>query len=318
MTQEELRQQFIKYIQKPTITEQKKVLDMFSNFLLIAVRNHHNEDIDSNATGQAKLVLQMVLTKVLHLRSLVNGVSFTTNDGTILNDIIDPTIVAISIRNIFETVGMFNLIYRTPKNEDEKTIVYLLWVIAGLAYRQRFETNIISEEVRKKYEFEKQEIRRLTSFIEQTPLFQVLDAKNQEKIRTRIKQKEYLIKFENNEVIFLAWHDLIANMGIKPGLFDNMYAYFSLYTHPSNVSVFQFGEMFEDEQKPFLELTSFNLKYAVNLFSIFLSDYIAVFPKVLQSFEHLPLLEQILLDFPNKFMRGEEYSINNSFKALGE
>jgi len=316
MTQPELRELFVKYNLKPTINEQREVLDMFSNFFLIAIRNHQNEQVDSDANGQAKLILQMILTKVLHLRSLVNGVSFTTNDGTTLNHIIDPTIVAISIRNIFETVGMFHIIYNKPNTEDEKCIVYLLWVIAGLSYRQRFETNIISEEVRAKYEFEKKEIERLTTQIEQNALFQNLDEKNQGKIRNRIKQKEYLIKFENNNVSFLAWHELINVIGIKPGLFDNMYTYFSLYTHPSNVSVFQFGDMFEDEQKSFLELTNFNLQYAIFLLSIFLADYIKAFPTVLKSFEQLPLIEQIILNYPNKFVRGEGYSINESWKAL--
>ena len=289
---------------------------MFSNFLLIAIRNHHNEQADSDANAQAKLIFQMMLTKVLHLRSLTNGVSFTTNDGTTLNEITDPTILAISIRNIFETTAMFHLIYRTPKTDDEKTITYLLWVIAGLSYRQKFETNIKSPEAKAKYEFEKQEIQRLITLIEDTNLFKSLDTKNKDKIHNRIKQKEYLIKFDNNRVIFLSWHELINIMGIKPGSFDNMYTYFSLYTHPSNVSVFQFGEMFENAQKPFIELKNFNLRYAIFLISIFIADFINVFPTVKLSFDQLSIFEQIILNFPNYFIRGDEYSINDSWKAL--
>ena len=317
MPQEELRQNFIKYNLKPTIRENREVLDMFSNFLVMAVKNHHNDPVDNDADAQAKLILQMMLTKTLHLRSLANGIEFVANDGTILNNIIDPTIVAISIRNIFETAATFNLIYRTSKAGDEKTITYLLWVIAGLSYRQRFESNIVSQEIRDKYEFEKKEIQRLTNEIEQTNLFQALDAKNKQRIRNLIKQKSYHVKFENNKALSLAWYELIPVMGIRRGLFDNIYTYFSLYTHPSNVSVFQFGEMFENEQKPFLELTNFNLNYATSFLSIFLADYLNVFPAVKESFNQLSLLEQIILDYPNKFARGDEYSINDSWKALG-
>lgn len=315
-SQKDLREKFTKYFLNPTINENREILGMFSNFLFVAVRDHHYEEVNNSATAQAKIILQMLLTKAINLRNLTNGISFTTHDGSSLEGVIDPTIIAVLIRNIYETTGMFNLIYRKPQSDDEKIIIYLLWVLSGLSYRQRFETNIISEEIRKKFEFEKEEIKRLTGLIEQNMLSLSLDLENQDKIRNRIKKKEYLIKFENNKVVFLSWKELISCMGIKPGLFDNMYAYFSLYAHPSNVSVFQFGELFNNDDQP-LEMTNFNLQYAIFLLSIFLADYINCFPSVKQSFEQLPVFQQIALNYPNKFTRGEEYSINDSWKALG-
>lgn len=317
MTQAELRAYFLKYSYKPAIEDTKAVLAMFADFLVMTVHNHHGEAVDNDADGQARLILQMMLTKTLHLRSIANGVTFTAKDGTVLNNIIDSTVVASAVRNMFETTGMFNLIYRSQQTAEEKEIVYLLWVIAGLSYRQRFESNIISAAVKEKQEFEKKEIARMTEILEKTKTFQGLDEKNKEKIRNRIKSKEYLVRFEQNKVIFLAWHDLINVMGLKPGLFDNIYTYFSLYSHPSNVSVFQFGEMFEDNQKPFLEITNFNLSYAIHLLSIFIADYIHVYPSVRTTFEELPLEQQLILNYPNKFIRGDTYSINDSWKALG-
>lgn len=316
MTQDELRKKIIGYMVEPSIKEYRDVLDMFSNFFLIGVKAHHRDKVDNEADLHAKLILQMMLTKILHLKNLINGVSFTTYDNTTLTAIVDPTVSANIIRNIFETTGMFNLIFRATKTNEEKQIVYLLWVIAGLSYRQRFESNIVTQDVREKYEFEKAQIIQLQSLIEQNGLFRSLDSRNQDKIRNRIKQKEFLIKFKDGHVVFLAWHQLVNVMGIKYSMFDNIYTYFSLYTHPSYVSVFQFGQMFLDD-KSSLELTKMNLRFAVHLFSIFIADYINLFPKMLNDFERLPILDQIVLNFPNKALRGEEYSINNASTVLG-
>jgi len=317
MTQAELRDLHSKYCLDASIEDHREILRMFSKFFLLAIKNHHTEKSQSDAEIQAKLVFQMMFSKTLHLIQASEGVSFDTMGGLLLNKITDPTILAISIRNIFETAGMFHTIYCHPKSEEESKILYRLWVIAGLSYRQRFEVNITSAENRSKFEYEKAEIERLSKEIEQTNLYKNLDTRNQEKIKSRIKEKEYLLKFENNKVCFLHWHDLINLMGIKPGFLDNIYTYFSLYSHPSNVSVFQFGSMFDAEKKAFEDLSNFNLQYAIFLLSIFIADYIKIFPTVKTTFESLSLIEQIILDYSNIFLRGYSFSINHSYRALG-
>ena len=317
MTQAELRKLHTKYCLDAGIEEHREILRIFSKFFLSAIKNHHTEKFQRESEIQAKLVFQMMFSKTLHLTQASEGVSFDTNDGLILNRITDPTILAISIRNIFETAGMFHTIYCHPKSEDESKILYRLWVIAGLSYRQRFEAQINSDENRSKLEQEKKEIERLSIEIEQTDLYKGLDIKNQGKIKSRIKEKEYLIKFEDKRVCFLHWHDLVSLMGIKPGFLDNIYTYFSLYSHPSNVSVFQFGSLFDTDQKAFEDMSNFNLQYAILLLSIFIADYMKVFPTVKTTFESLSLFEQIILDYPNIFLRGYSFSINDSYKALG-
>lgn len=318
MNQQELRNDFTKLCMRPTLTEQKQVLQMFSTFLGSVIYNHHHEDLTSEAIGHAKLLVQMMLSKTLHLSSLVDGVAFSDAASKPFNNLIDPTITAISIRNVFETVGAFNLIYRQPISEDERTIMHLMWVIAGLKYRQRFESNIISAEVRQKQEQEQLKIQSLITQIKQTDLYRGLPGRSQEKINTRIKQKEYLIRFSGTDIEFLAWHDLIQVMGVRPRIFDNIYTYFSLYAHPSNVSVFQFGQMFDEVQKANVDLANLNLTLAITLLSIFAADYIAIFPKVLKTFDALPLLQQIVLDFHNRFARGNDYAINQSWQALND
>jgi hypothetical protein len=315
MNKESLKTECTRLFRVNTITDCIDLLDIYSECLFQIVQNHHDEPVYTYHEADAKIVLQMILTKVLHLKNNIIGVSYISKDGARLNKIIDPTIVASLTRNIFETVGLFNLIYRYADNPDETYITYLLWVHSGLVYRQRFEGVITSEESRLKFEKEKEELESIKSAIEKTELYSKLDEKNKTKIQNRLREKEYLIRFEGTNVIFMHWHQLIETMRIKAGLLENIYTYFSQYSHPSNVSIFQFQHMFDRGEEAFLDITIFNLKIAFFMFSLFIADYIHFFPQVQKTFDALNIRDQIVIDFYNKSARGGDYQINDSWKA---
>ena len=316
-TLEELRNECSRLFFCKTLKDSNEVLDIYAEFLFLTVQNHHKTDVYSTADADAKIVLQMMLTKVLHLKGILKGITFKSENGGSLNNIIDPTIVASFIRNIYETAGMFNLIYRKKNTADEKLIVHLLWVHAGLMYRQGFEGAIKKDENREKFEDEKKQIEYIASLIDSNDLFKKLDDRNKNKIRTKLKEKDYKIRFDDVNVTFLSWWELAKEMDLKEDLWNNMYTYFSLYAHPSNVAVFQFQDMFGQNEESFLKLTNFNVQNSFYLISTFISDYINLFPEVLKTFESLKLRDQIVINYFNVLMRGREYSINNSAKALG-
>lgn len=316
MTKEELRKECTRLFSCKTIKDSYDLLDIYAECLFLIVKNHHKEPVCSYADADAKMVVQMMLTKVLHLKSVVTGISYQAKDGTSLNKIIDPTIVASLARNIYETTGMFNLIYRCTKSKEEKEILYLLWVHSGLKYRQRFESDITTKENKKQIEEEKEQIDKIVATIEENSLYKSLDKKNQEKIKKKLKEKDYLVKFEDKEVTFLHWHELTKPMGIQKGLFENIYTYFSLYSHPSNVAVFQFNSMFKKGEEAFLDLTNFNLKIVFMMLSIFIADYISLFPTVIKTFDSLEIKDQIVINSHNTLARNQDYSINDSWQAV--
>lgn len=315
MTKEQLQRECSRLFACKTIPDSIDLLNVYAEFLFKAVQNHHEEAVYTQAEADAKQVIQMMLTKVLHLKSVIGGITFKTKDGSELNKLIDPTIVASLIRNIYETAGMFNLIYRNPKSKEEREILYLLWVHSGLKYRQRFKSVITTEENQKKQQHEMEQIDKIVKEIESSSLFKSLDEKSQGKIHTKLRDKDYLMRFEGTEVSFLHWHDLTRVMGIKEGMLENIYTYFSLYSHPSNVAVFQFADMFKLGEEAFPQMVNFNLKIAFYMFSIFIADYIVLFPTVLKTFEGLDIRDQIVINSRNTAARGESYSINESGKA---
>lgn len=315
MEKGELRVEALRLLRCETQEDCLDVIEIYLNFLFTVIRDHQMDEVDSLAKAEARIINQMMFTKIAQLRETVKGIEFEYQDSH-LNNIIDPTIVASNVRNIYETVVLFNLIFVNTKSSDEQLILYNLWVHSGLKYRQRFENLANSEENKEKLESEKKEIENIISEIKNTELYKSLDEKNQGKIDTKIKEKDYKMSFNGDKVEFHSWQDLIKPLGLKISTLDNIYNYFSLYAHPTNVAVFQFTAMFKDEDKAWIELSTFNLKIAIMLTSIFIADYISFFPKVKASFEKLSVREQIAIDWQNVFSRGDEYKINDCLESI--
>jgi len=317
MTKEESRKEAIRLLNCYSLKDSFELIEIYLKFLFMIIedKDHHAYNKNSFRDRDSRMICHMIFTKVASLKEIAKGISYD-NGKNYIDGIIDPTIVASFIRTIYETVTMFNLIFINTKTEDEKIILYNLWVVSGLNYRQRFQMIAETNDSQRKLENEKKDIEELISEIKNTELYSRFNKKNQDKINTKIKEKDYKIEIINNNVNFLSWQDLTKTIGFKKNLLDTIYNYFSMYSHPSNVSVFQFSDMFSKTEINYLEITNVNLKSAFILVSVFIADYIKLFPNILSKFEELTVLEQIGIDFQNVFARGDKYSINNCLGKL--
>ncbi len=315
MNKNELREECLRLFKCDSIGECIESIDIYSAFLLQAILDHHRDDLVFESEKYAKMISQMILTKLQNIKSIISGFTCESIDGRSLNNIVDPTVLNMIVRNLYETIAAFNLIYRNPKSEDEKLIKFNLWAIAGLKYRQRFEKEEMTKEHRTKLEEEKSNIETLKNGIYNTSLYNNLDAHNQKFINTRINKKEFLITFDKNRVRLHKWHELIQIVDLKEKMFENSYRFFSLHVHPSYVSVFQFESMFNSD-KAYLDLANTSTQFALNLTSVFIADLIFVFPKTLETFEKLSSRDQILINFRNTLSRNKDYSINDSASLI--
>lgn len=316
MNLEELRGECTRLFNCDTLADNLELIDIYSEYLFSVIKNQKTIINRSIADNRAVLINQMMFSKVLNVKKIVEGFHFNSKDGTKLNNIIDPTILASLCRNIYETICMFNIVYIKPRSEEEKLILYNLWVHAGLKYRQSFESAISIPENQNKLLVERTEMEKRVEEIKATALYTSLSPQNKQKILNVIKQKDYKIEFNGEEVKIYTWKDLAKVVGIKQGILDHMYTYFSLYAHPSYVAVFQFEQMFDRNEMGFLYLTITNLAEFFILISIFIADYIKLYPETLSIYNNLNIRDQIVINFRNTFSRGYEYSINDSWKEV--
>jgi Family of unknown function (DUF5677) len=314
MNKEELREYFIKYSYCKNLIDSRYVLEIHLDFLFGLLDEHHPITPKNYMLRDGKIMLQMIAMKLLHLKQLCEGTNYKHKTKSFhLTGIIDPTTIGGIARNIFELVGTFNLIFKTTKTEDELKIVYNLWVISGLKYRQQFKEDNMPSDLEQKVIDEQKKILKYINEIENNPYYISLNSKEQEKINTRIKTKEFKIQFENQKVICLDWSDLHTTLNLETNTFDKMYKHLSLYTHASNVSVFQFGQFFTDGD--YINSVNFHLNYILNLTSIFIADFTKVFPETLSIFQIENLQTQLLIDQRNSILRKHE-TISNILEKL--
>ncbi len=98
MTKGELRMEFERLQKHETIEDCQELIGIYSNFMMLAMKNHHSEDLNSRVEGHGKLILQMMMTKTIAINSLLNGLSFLATDGSKLDKLLDPVIFGVLIR----------------------------------------------------------------------------------------------------------------------------------------------------------------------------------------------------------------------------
>lgn len=109
MTKEKLRMDTLRLGLMENIDDCFEVFDIFLEHLFNVIDLHHKDPITSYANKDAVFINQMMFNKLTHLRKLVEGVGYEAKNGTKMNKIIDPTIIASLTRNVYETVSIFSL-----------------------------------------------------------------------------------------------------------------------------------------------------------------------------------------------------------------
>ena len=316
MNTDVLRKEIERLTSLDTIDDLFDLIDIFERFLYRVMESQDFTD-KTDKESDAMTVLQMIFVKLLAARKLLSGVDYVDSEtGSKLNNLIDPTTIATHVRDTFETIAMFYIVYIKPENEDERLILYNLWALSGLNYRQQFTKNAAGEESKQILNDDQGLIEELTNQIQNCALFKKLNDINQKKILTAIETKDYKIIFEGNDVKLLSWEDTFKTMNLKKNLFDDAYTYFSFYSHPSNVSVFQFNQMFGQENSTYVDIAKYNFKNLMVLLSIFIHDYIKLFPDRMKIFESLSLKDQLMIDAFNVLFRGHNKSINGVWKKI--
>lgn len=136
-----------------------------------------------------------------------------------------------------------------------------------------------------------------------------MNKEEQNKLNKAIDDKIYQLIIENNKVIFPGWKSIASKFGLSGQLIGNIYTYFCLNAHPSYISLMQYRDAFSIKKPEFIQLALMAVRYALSFMSIFLVDYIKLFPQIKDTFKSLPEKQQVLLEFFHILIRGKKNSI---------
>jgi hypothetical protein len=293
------------------INAYKRILDCSIKILLDHKKNSKLTEIENDG----HLMVQIILLKSMSLIKLANGLKYRNElNSTTLNDIYDPFGMGNLVRSQYEAFCNFNNIYIQSINQDEIELKYYLWVLGGLNSRQRFPSKSPKAIEQKKKEAEI--IEQYLDLLHKNSCYNSLTERAKSNLERHIGKREWQIKVIGDNAFKIPWHEMFSNAGVKH--YDEQYNYLSSLSHPSNLSVIQFKQMFEgskQEERSDYQSMRVMLTTSKTIMSFLLKDYITYF-KLHTQFDQLPLIDQMLVNVYNRNFRGDEYVLNNTLEKL--
>lgn len=307
-----IRAEYSRLLGPQDIVTMVESYSIITNAAFTIMYEHGKEGWQFDYDHDANLLFQMTILKGLSVLKLSNPINYINPiNGSQLLNTYDPFSTYNLVRAQFEAFCNFNNIYIQSENLESLQLKYKLWVLSGLNYRQRFKVE--TEENIKKKDKEKNQIETLIGEIENNSVFDQLEEQSQKNIRDAIKKREWQLQINGSKAYKIAWHQMMTNAGVNDSL-EDQYTFLSLATHPSNVSVFQFGSMYNENMQ------EFNQRMALQVSKIFLSmfvrDYCNYFPSCKNTFNKLPSICQLLINSYNSMFRSEDYVLNEHYKDV--
>lgn len=234
----------------------ERISDVMFNLFFNWRRTYSKENV-SESDAIAQCILQMMNCKLQSFLKLSEGITIIPKNKSFM--ILDISTLTTIVRSMYELVFIFHNIYTEQKTEAEKNIVLYLWEIRGLNNRQGLSN--VPEKYKEKEENEKKQIEELRGKIRE--IINELNVLNEVKSQLEkvIKSDSTKIKgyvFEkdiNNKII--RFKDIRMEDNVEKLLnldeYINVYRFCSVHSHPSYLSVLQFGQMYNgDEYKMYL------------------------------------------------------------------
>lgn len=281
-----------------------KTLNIFIDFIFKIAISHHKDINLSDEDRYGKIILQMVFTKLYHIKQNFEGINYPG-----LNRIKDPSLISNNIRNLFETIAVFNLFFIKSNSNEEKKLKILIWDFCSLSYNKSL-VKVTDELLNSKFEESNEnKINVVREKIENNIFYKSLVDTEKIKIQNIIKGKEFKISMTNGIIKKLSWQDIADDLPDSKKILDKKYTYLSFFSHPSHLSVEQFSRSFSNEDKMWNELSAYNIKDCFIFTSIFLADYISVYTNVSNTYREEPDLNRFVINFYNELVRGKTFSI---------
>ncbi|WP_243473252.1 hypothetical protein [Winogradskyella sp. MH6] len=264
---------------------QKLVLKDLIEIGFVYVHEHFNNSVNKFPN----MMLQMSLMKAKSVLKLSEG-EFFQNNSKSDKPYIDIQSISSVYRSLFENYCFFNHLYISDWSNEEFLLLENIWRITSLNQRRKMLHKNPLLKKSKGFEVvmkDMEEIKRLKAEIEKSYLF----IKNEKSIRKYISKNIWQLTIRKNKVLYISWKEMY-NRAIKNHNEEKKdYQRFSLDTHPTFFSVFQFGDLYKNRHD--LQRRSTVMYETIRLLSKYLND----FEKLLEAKPKIEKDSKYLIEF---------------------
>lgn len=271
-----------------------------------------NKILAANIKGTARdsdsvVMMHMFYSKGASFLQLLDGFPFV-DEGKEIGRIIEPTVLYSLARDIYEALCAYELVFVLPKTEEQKMIAYNIFYISSMKERANYKHQ--TEKSRKIALEEAEDIENAKQQIEATVYYQQLPDKDKQFLQAKMNSPHpvYRLLYEEHAVVPVKWEDAYTTFGMAEEMFGNIYAYLSLYAHPTAVAVTRFREMFTDQQNGIERKVSFAGKLVVQMLSVFVIDFCRQHDFAREVYHQSDEMTKCMADFINIIARGPEYA----------
>ncbi|MBR1785723.1 MAG: hypothetical protein IJ756_00960 [Paludibacteraceae bacterium] len=229
------------------------IIETIVGFLIKALHTQKGKPTDE-IKRHAQLELQMLTTKLLASHVLFQKWGgYNIEKDIKLNPIVDPIVLGGLARSIYETLGVFQLVYLLPENEEKQLIAFKLWQRHSFLdnIKDIEDTIMLNKNIRhdtsklqEQLQFDKEQCAQLLSDVVNTAY--AVSHKDCDFDSGNVK-KSLVILDDDPRFISLSGIDgkMDYCIPLKNVVFKNLYSILSHYAHPSYQAEEQFGNEFK-------------------------------------------------------------------------
>lgn len=305
-TEEALNEEmFMKMFSLDTIRDCKSYLKLMLNFYFDVMVAYSEKPVPSQMMADANLWIQTIFTKGLAFLKMLDGNDFRRNELH-LNPIIDPSLLFTVARRMYESLVIFELLFIVPDSDDKKTILYNLFITAGLSERLDDVSDDSKYRNSQRVADEKADIAACKTAIEGTSLYSNLSVEAKKVIENGLRSHKFRYYFNKDDmpcrVNFDKAYELLR---IRKDIFEKQYSFFSLQGHPSYLALIQFRDAFKGQNPKFREFAKFATQCVLACMSIFIVDYMKMFPIAKTLYDNLGKITRFAIGMYEDALRDE-------------
>lgn len=289
----------------------KSILDSMLHSMLTLSKSMRGKKVRHEYDNYANLMFQMIFSKAIYFRRNIDTVRVQDGEDCLIYD--DPAVILNLVRQLYEAICTFAIVFCIPNTPDKRMILYNIYVITGLRKRSNFNYEANPEAAKKKLSMDKEEIDSKIKEIENSDFFSQLNDKNKKQLRKYMEGYDFppFVLSDDYEVSEKIKFENIPNfLNVKDIIIRDQYRYLCTHAHSSFYSLLQFSQWYElngDERKAYEDIISTQTKFVCFMISVAVDEFIKRFPELLKIKMSFKEEERQILDLYNYVVRNKEH-----------
>lgn len=244
------------------------------------MQDYQNRTCKSEDEAISQCMIQMACDKMMSVVTLLDNGIFMNVEGKQVK--LDATLSPLSIcRSLYELVLLHHALFVNPDNDEIKNILITIWKIKGLWSRCKYD---VSPQYNEQKQKDLEEIKALKDKIRNSPLYEEIPIEQFKRafvsdktgyfklVKNANKYNLTTVSFGDKSLFDKVFGDID---GIKKMGNDMTYNYLSSASHPTYLSVFQFGLQCQME----LDQRWFSLNCSIIFMHCMINNHNKIFSK---------------------------------------